>query len=183
MKNPETDRRHWLAAAGASIAWWGGLLGARPAKADAGARVSLPVLQAWRDGARVDYVSTDTSDADMARAMGINHVPLLRHAARSPGPGQSLVERVYLFVGGEQINVFPSAPRPVGPDNADRSYSPLWRVVRVRWKAGVPPQELRFEEAVLDAEERGQLTLEITDVVINCPVVRDASGAALRGVA
>ena len=176
-----TSRRRWL---GLGSLWlWTWFASAPVAAQGVGGRsVSLPLVQAWRDGERVDYVSTDTSDAAMARAKGINHVQLLRHALRPIGPGQSLIERVYMFAGGEQINVFPSAPRPVGPDNTDTAYSPLWRGVWVRWKSPADSRELRSEEAVLDAQDKGQLTLELTDIVINCPVVRDAGGQALRGV-
>lgn len=176
-----TSRRRWLGLGGLWLWAWSASAPVA-AQAGGGRSVSLPLVQAWRDGERMDYVSTDTSDATLARAKGINHVPLLRHALRSPGQGQSLVERVYMFAGGEQINVFPSAPRPVGPGNTDASYSPLWRGVWVRWKNPADVRELRSEEAVLDAQDKGQLTLELTDIVINCPVVRDARGQALRGV-
>lgn len=160
----------------------------RPAGGDQVPTVALPLQQAWVEGRLVDYVSTDVSDAAMAAMLGINHVPLLADAVPSgpvgaPGrASRSLVERVYKFADDAQRGVFASAPRPVGADNADRSYSPLWRVVMVRWAPSATRRELRSEEAVLDAEEKGELTLEITGVVINCPVVRSADGLALKGV-
>jgi len=184
-------RRRWLGRGW--LALWAAVVAGRanpvwaqaapaPASAPSGRSITLPLQQAWFEGERVDYVSTDTSDAAMAQAKGINHVPLLRHAIKPLAPGQSLVERVYMFAGNEQLNVFPSVPRPLGPANADRSYSPLWRGVWVRWKRPADVRELRSEEAVLEAEDKGLLTLEMTDIVINCPVLRDARGAALRGV-
>ena len=97
-------------------------------------------------------------------------------------PGQSLVERVYKFPNEEQISVFQSAPNPVGSENRDRSYSPLWRVVQVRWQDQKLRRELKSEEELLAAEERKEVTLELTDIVINCPVTRSANGDALRGV-
>lgn len=141
----------------------------------------LPLSRAWVDGRIVEYVVTDVSDQDMARATGTNYVPRLAAAIRT-GPGQSLVERVYKFPGKEQISIFQSAPNPVGAENQDRGYSPLWRVVKVRWQAPGLIRELKSEEELLAAEERGELVLEITDIVINCPVTRSASGQAIRGV-
>jgi hypothetical protein len=141
----------------------------------------LPMSRAWVDGRIVEYVTTDISDLAMARMMGANHVPGLASAVRSP-PGQSLVERVYKFPNEEQISIFASAPSPVGAENQDRSYSPLWRVVLVRWSNPVLRRELKSEEELLAAEEKKDLTLELTDIVVNCPVTRSASGQALKGV-
>lgn len=143
--------------------------------------VSLPLRRAWVEGRQVDYVTTDISDATMARMEGVNHVPRLALALGGPGR-PSVTERVYKFVNGEQITVFQSAPQPVGGANADRSYSPLWRMVLVRWLRPAALRELRSEEEVLAAQERGDVSLELTDIVVNCPVVRSADGASLRGV-
>lgn len=147
-------------------------------------QVSLPLRFAWFEGRQVGYVSTDASDAEAARAMGINHAPRL--AATVPPdnapPGQRhALERVYMFTDGAQINVFPSVPVPVGPASADRAYSPLWRVVEVAWLPGATRRVLTSEEAVLDAVERGQLSLRVTRVVVNCAVVSDANGGLLPG--
>lgn len=141
----------------------------------------LPLNRAWVDGRIVEYVTTDISDLAMARMMGANHVPALASAVRSP-PGQSLVERVYKFANAEQISIFASAPSPVGAENQDRSYSPLWRVVLVHWTNPTLKRELKSEEDVLAAEEKKELSLEVTGIVVNCPVTRNAGGQALKGV-
>jgi hypothetical protein len=150
------------------------------------AHVVLPMSQAWVDGYLVDYISTDTSDAAMARDKGLHFVPRLADALPAPGttPGRkrSLVERVYAFPDGSQRNVFASAPRPSGAGNADPSYSPLWRMVTVRWVRASARRELRSEEAILQAQDQGDLALVITDIVINCPIVRSVDGQALRNV-
>ena len=141
----------------------------------------LPLSRAWIDGRTVEYVTTDISDPGMAKMMGANYVPRLSEALRS-SPGKSLVERVYKFPKGEQISVFQSAPMPVGAENQDRSYSPLWRVVMVNWKTSAHARELKSEEAILAAEQKKEIALEVTDIVVNCPVTRAHDGQALRGV-
>lgn len=147
-------------------------------------QVSLPLRFAWFEGRQVGYVSTDASDAEVARALGVNHAPRL--AATVPAdnapPGQRhALERVYHFTDGAQINVFPSVPTPLGPASTDRAYSPLWRMVEVAWQAGATRRLLTSEEAVLDAVERGHLSLRVTRVVVNCAVVSDADGSVLPG--
>ncbi len=145
------------------------------------AEVRLPLHRAWVDGRQVDYVTTDISDAAMARQEGVNHVPRLALALGAPGR-PSVTERVYKFVNGEQITVFQSAPLPAGGANADPNYSPLWRMVLVRWARPSSVRELRSEEQILAAQERGELALEVTDIVVNCPITRSVDGQALRGV-
>jgi hypothetical protein len=141
----------------------------------------LPLSRAWIDGRVVDYVATDASDLAMARMMGINYAPRLALSAKA-APGTSLLERVYKFPNGEQISVFQSAPSPVGPESQDKSYSPLWRMVFVTWAPGAKVRELKSEEQILAAEERKELVLDVTDIVVNCPVTRGPGGQALKGV-
>lgn len=141
----------------------------------------LPLSRAWFDGRMVEYVTTDISDPTMAKALGVNLVPRLADAIAAP-PGHSVLERVYKFPDNEQASVFQSAPRPVGADNGDSNYSPLWRMVLVRWSKQAPTRELRSEEELLVAADNKEVTLEVTNIVVNCPVTRGADGQALRGV-
>ncbi len=166
----------WLCAAALLLSACAGPLPG----ADA-AQTLLPLRRAWVDGRPVEYITTDISDAAMARKEGVNYVPRLALALGSPGrPG--VTERVYKFPGGEQVSVFPSAPLPTGGGNADLNYSPLWRVVMVRWLRPSAVRELRSEEQLLAAQERGELSLEVTGIVINCPITRSVDGLALKGV-
>lgn len=139
--------------------------------------VTLPLKEAWFEGDIVHYVSTDISDPGIAKKQGINYVPALADTLK---PGMP-VEKAYKFPNDEQATVLPSIPRPVGGANADASYSPLWVLVMVRWKPGVTPHTLKSEEAVLAAEDKGEVELTRTRIVANWPVVR-ARGAALNGV-
>ena len=142
--------------------------------------VSLPLNFAWMDGRKVEYVTTDISDPAMAQALGVNLVPRLAQAIAAPGR-PSVVERVYKFADDSQITVFQSAPAPTGPDNADASYSPLWRMVLVRWKPASKARELRSEEQILSAAEADEVSLDVTNIVVNCPITRSIDGRAIRG--
>lgn len=148
--------------------------------------VTLPMKRAWIDGKQVHYVTTDVSDAAVAREVGANFAPRLGAAVpaagTAPGAARSLLERVYAFPGKEQFPVFQSGPSPTGADSTDRDYSPLWRMVAVRWVRPAAGRELRSEEAILAAQERGDVSLTVTGVVLNCPIVRGVDGRALPGV-
>lgn len=148
-------------------------------------QVQLPVLQGWFEGEPVLYVTTDISHADVAAAKGANFAPRLAQAlpAGPPQPGRrSSVDKVYSVTNFQQPSVFASAPRPVGPASGDTAYSPLWQMVKVTWRPGRSPRELRAEEAVLDAAEKGEVLLEPTPVVLNCPIVQRAGQGGLPGL-
>jgi len=144
-------------------------------------RVSLPLHYAWVDGRKVEYITTDISDPAMAQALGVNLVPRLAEAIPAPGR-PSVLERVYKFVDDSQITVFQSAPSPTGPNNADRSYSPLWRMVLVKWNKPTQARELKTEEQILSAAESQELSIELTSIVVNCPITRSVDGKAIAGV-
>ena len=139
----------------------------------------LPLNRAWVEGRQVEYITTDISDAEMASAAGVNYAPRLRDAL-SARP--TVLERVYKFSQGEQFSIFQSAPRPVGPSNTDKAYSPLWRLVIVKHMAPGTRPEIKSEEELLSAEEKGLVSLQVTDVVVNCPITKEVGGSSLRGV-
>jgi hypothetical protein len=51
------------------------------------------------------------------------------------------------------------------------NYSPLWQVQRVTWADGVTPRVLRSAAAVRSASASGELTIERTSMIVNCPVL------------
>ena len=146
--------------------------------------VQLPLIAGWHEGQRVHYVTTDISDKDMAAKKSANYAPRLASTLPdSPQvPGQrNALERIYAVTNFDQGSVLPSAPVPVGSGNADKAYSPLWRMFKVTWQKGSLPVTLRSEEEVLAAAERGLVTIVPTDVVVNCPVVYSERGGLIAG--
>lgn len=51
------------------------------------------------------------------------------------------------------------------------SYSPLWQVNMVTWKAGVTPRLLTSKADVTKAQQAGEVTVQATSTVVNCPVL------------
>ncbi len=143
--------------------------------------IVLPTLPAWFEGRAVRYVVTDVSQAGTAGMMGANTASRLSDALPQGGTAgaRNALERVYKFPVSNQPAVFPSIPAPLGPASVDKSYSPIWRVVEVRWNAGRVARELKSEEQILAATERGDTSLTVTSVIINCPVVWVDGQAAL----
>lgn len=180
-------RRTCLLAAAGAMAALASLTGCASTPSPAWpASVQMPLRQGWFEGEIVFYVTTDVSDAKVAADQGAHFVPRLAHALPQgeSRPGRpSPVDKVYAVTNYKQSSVFASAPLPMGATNRDSAYSPLWRMVEVTWTAGHTPQPLTSQEQILAAEERGAVRLQLTDVVLNCPIVHRAMHGGLPGVA
>src|SRR5438067_1526939 len=50
-------------------------------------------------------------------------------------------------------------------------YTPLWQLNKVTWKDGVTPRLLTSADAVKQAEQAGDVTIEQTTTIVNCPVL------------
>lgn len=55
------------------------------------------------------------------------------------------------------------------PGRAD--YSPLWQLRKVTFKSGVTPHLLTSAAAVKQAEQAGEVSIQSTTTVVNCPVL------------
>jgi hypothetical protein len=147
-------------------------------------RAQLPLQRAWYEGRIVFYVTTDVSDAQVARDKKANFAPRLAQALKraEPPSGAAAFDKVYSIANFKQPSVFASAPQPIGPGSADVAYSPLWRMTTVTWLPGRTPRMLDSEEAVLAAAEAGDVRLVTTDVLLNCPIVHLGPLGGLEGV-
>ena len=148
---------------------------------------NLPLQRGWFEGKTVFYITTDVSDAAVARDKNANFAPRLAAAlpalqAKSQTPQASSVDKVYAFADIDQGNVFASAPLPMGHTNREAAYSPLWQMLIVTWKPGADKRVLKSEEEVLDAQEKGWVALLFTGVVVNCPIVHRGALGGLAGV-
>ena len=142
----------------------------------------LPLIDSWHEGKRAQYITTDASDAEVARKLNANFAPRLADAIpegpQRPGR-RSALERIYGITNFDQPKILPSIPLPTGPDSRDNAYSPLWQLVEVTWNAGANIRELKSEEEVLEAVEKGFATLKVLPIVVNCPVIYSARGGLL----
>lgn len=161
---------------------------AAPPRLPSVAQAHLPLLTGWFEGEAVQYVTTDVSDAEVARAKDGNYAPRLAAALPSalPTPGRpgvgAATDKVYGVTNHTQGSVFASAPSPIGHANADLAYSPLWQLIEVTWRPGQTPRTLKSEEEVLASAASGAVTLTATRIVLNCPIIGRGSQNRLPGV-
>jgi hypothetical protein len=135
----------------------------------------LPLHICYYNGGRSFYLAIDASDQAVAKSFGANYVPQLANVLKDTQ--NKAFDNIYVVTNFKQFNVLPSSPNPVGPNNADQSYTPLWQLTEVTWTT--TPRVLRSEAEILAAQSSGQLTVTPTNIVINCPVVYTTFGGRL----
>jgi hypothetical protein len=120
------------------------------------ASVTLPMYRGLSPkGEPVYYIITEASDFDVAKQMGINFAPKMRHAAGSPGAQKVTIDDGVMTFKGDvdfapEYTVVPGSPMPFPPKTA---------------KPG----------AMADAEW-SSLVVMPSGVVLNVQMVRNASG-------
>ena len=155
----------------------GGCVSALPGRQSSRPAMEIPITAGWYLGQKVFYITTDISDPAMAKDAGANYVARLANVLppSPPDPERgSSIDRIYKFFDGSQPSVLPSVPTPLGGDNSNKAYSPLWQLVKVTWLPGIHPTELRSEEEVLEAADTNRVLLERLPIIVNCPVVQVA---------
>jgi hypothetical protein len=127
-------------------------------------RVSLPAFAGTFDQHPVLYIYTDNSNEAQARADHVTYSPSLATLLGSAAP-------VYFVVNGGHARgpIFTNRPGEAG-------YTPLGRVVEVRWRIPATAMVLESDEQIRRLAGRGVLLLTRTATVINVPLVKVASG-------
>lgn len=132
----------------------------------------IPAGLAFADGQEIRFIHTEVSDPDVAGLLSdmmsspVIHVPSLADAP------ESMLANVYVFKNGDE-GMGPLGFQPDVFDNPPgvEGYSPLRRIIFVSWNDGSTPRELKSLSDVLDAESKGEINLEESNVVVNMPFV------------
>lgn len=143
-----------------------------PAGMDAGGPV-IPSVAGYADGERILFIHTEASDRAVADTLtSMMRSPVLLVPALAQVPASALAN-VYVFANGVrprgergpfgyQPDVFDSPPESEG-------YRPLRAVSVATWAEPEQARVLRSASEVLDAEARGEITIERTRAVVNMP--------------
>lgn len=135
--------------------------------------VTLPLTRGFADGNEVFYISTEASDAGLADHLTNitgSRVVFAPSLARAPSASLS---NIYAFENGiEGTGPLGFQPNVADSQPGDEQYSPLWRIILVKWSEGVTATELKSEQEILAAQQEGKLAINVTTMVVNCPFVQ-----------
>ncbi len=126
--------------------------------------VTLRIHPVFFDGGRAYHIRTDTSDAAMARTVGLVHAPKLAKAIDADAAAD-----YYVFTNGAsgQLPVVSTVP-------GQEDYTPAYRLHRVTFTGS--PRVLTSAAQIRDAAADGRLRVEATGTVVNYPVVKWPDG-------
>lgn len=157
-----------------ALAACGGKAGTTSSPTPTTKKTSFPVVEGWAHGRAIRYLLQEVSDPAVAKLMkdktgfDVQTVPALANV-----PPKALAD-LYLFMNGIagpnpfgfQRNVIDSVPGEPG-------YSPLWLHTFVKWNDPSKARELKSEEQITAAARAGEVTIERSKLVVNCPVLPD----------
>lgn len=132
----------------------------------------VPAGMAYAEGQEIRFIHTEVSDPDIAKVLSaMMNSPVLVVPSLAQVPDSALA-KVYVFSNGLpgmgplgfQPDVFDNPP---GTDG----YTPLRALHIVTWKNEAQARELKAAAAVLEAEQKGEVTIERQSVVINMPFI------------
>lgn len=138
---------------------------------------SIPAGKAYADGAEISFSHTETSDPGVAEKLStMMKSPVLIVPSLAKAPAEMLAT-VYVFTNGVtgkgplgfQPDVFNNPP---GTDG----YTPLRKITFATWADTAKAKLLKSEAEVTAAVSAGEITLEVSDVVVNMPFMTWANG-------
>ena len=140
--------------------------------------VTLPLINGYVKGHEVSYITTEASDKKVADHLTnltgarVTYAPSLNYT-----PAASL-GNIYEFKNGIK-GTGPEGFQPNVADSqpGDPGYSPVWRINLVEWKQGIAPRELKSETDIVAARDKGDLSIEPANVIVNCPFVKWNGGS------
>jgi len=114
----------------------------------------------YYDDHTVRYLSTDTSNKDEAMRDHINYAPVLAKSLAQTSDIYFVTNAAFAGHGA----VFGSQP-------GAGDYTPLWQEVRVTWKNPAQAVALGSDNQINDLAKKGKVTLKMTGIVLNCPII------------
>jgi hypothetical protein len=130
--------------------------------------MTMASLTAWTgyyDQHKVEYISTDTSSKAEAKREHINYSASLAKDL----PNASFI---YLPMNGK----FAGNGAVFGSEPGEDDYTPLWQEVQVTWKHPAQAVALGSDNQIMDLAKAGKVTVKMTGIVLNCPIIKVMSG-------
>jgi hypothetical protein len=146
--------------------------------AKANVPVTLPLIKGYVKGHEVFYITTEASEKVVADHLTnltgsrVVYAPALKNA-----PADTLAN-IYEFKNGIK-GTGPEGFQPNVADSqpGDLGYSPVWRINLVEWKQGITARELKSDIDIIAARDKGELSINPANVIVNCPFVKWNGGS------
>ena len=134
--------------------------------------INIPVQTGYVNGNISYFVSTDASEESIVSSITNSTKFKVNLASKLSDTPELSHQQGYVFINGVIGNGTFEHQLPVAvASGGDEGYSPLFQINYVKWNNESQPRVLKSAEEILDAQSRGELTIEKSNIVINSPAV------------
>lgn len=131
-----------------------------------------PLVEGYYNGGDLYFIHTEASDSAVANLLTEMMGPRVVHLPKLAQTPDKLLADIYVFKNGvEGHGPFGFQPDVFGSAPGEPGYSPLRSIHLVQWKDEAEPRELKTVEALQQARNNGELTIEEPGIVVNMPVL------------
>jgi hypothetical protein len=135
--------------------------------------ISIPVEKGFVNGNISYFISTDASEEMIVSSVtnttgfDVNYAPTLGDTP------QISRQQGFVFTNGVIGNGTFEHQLPVATASpGDEGYSPLFEINYVKWNNDSQPRILKSTAEILDAQSKGELSIQKSNIVINSPAVK-----------
>ena len=135
--------------------------------------ISIPVQKGYVNGNLSYFISTDASEERIVSSVTnttkfeVNYAPTLTNTSEF-GRQQGFVFTNGILGNGTFEHQLPVASATSG----DEGYSPLFEINYVKWNNESQARILKSAADIMDAQAKGELSVEKSNVIINSPAVK-----------
>jgi hypothetical protein len=134
--------------------------------------INIPVQKGYVNGNVSYFISTDASEESIVSSVTNSTKFKVNLASTLSDTPEVSHQQGYVFINGVIGNGTFEHQLPVATSaGGDESYSPLFQINYVTWNNESQPTVLKSAAEILDAQSRGELTIEKSNVIINSPAV------------
>jgi hypothetical protein len=140
--------------------------------------IDIPLMKGYEDGNEIFFLATDASNektvAIITNKTGFkaNFAPIL---AQTPEASRN---QIYAFTNGIAGNgTFGFQLPVVNAKPGNEGYSPLDQLSLVMWNQGVTARELKSVQEIMTAQQKGELSINKTDIIVNHPAIKWEGGS------
>ena len=135
--------------------------------------ISIPVEKGYVNGNLSYFISTDASEERIVSSVtnttkfDVNYAPTLSNTT------EITRQQGFVFVNGILGNgTFENQLPVASATSGDEGYSPLFEINYVKWNNESQARILKSVSEIMDANSKGELSIEKSNVVINSPAVK-----------
>ena len=136
--------------------------------------ISIPISKGYVDGNVSYFISTDASEKNVVSSVSNSTKFEVNYAPSLANTSESSRQQGYVFINGIKGEGPSGFQLPVASASpGDEGYSPLFEINYVKWNNESQARILKSTAEIMDAQSKGELSIEKSNVIINSPALKN----------